>query len=417
MPISKTKQSSKKGFAQSTAPILVSACLIVKNEEQRLANCLASLKSFADEIIVVDTGSTDRTVAIAKKHRAKVFHVEWGDDFSQARNLAIAKAKGEWIFVIDADEILETSAVAMVRQAIASAQCIAVNLLRTEIAANQSPYSLVTRLFRNHPDIQFAGIYHESIDQAVTALQQREPQWQVLNIEVPVLRHYGYTDSEIARKHKYEFAKRLMQKHLQQFPEDAYMLNKLGALYIGEDAEDRVKGIELLQQGLTLTENDDSQNLTRYELYFHLGVAYGYAQDLNLAKIAYLQAIALPIPDIAKLGAYLNLGNLYQDKASPEAITYFEKVTQIAPNFAQGHFNYGIALKTAGRFTDAIAIYQKAIACDPNYAEAHQNLGVVLMKVGYFPEAIAVFNKAIQMHEQQQNYEAAAMLRTALQEF
>ncbi|MCX5935881.1 MAG: tetratricopeptide repeat protein [Pseudanabaena sp. LacPavin_0818_WC45_MAG_42_6] len=89
----------------------------------------------------------------------------------------------------------------------------------------------------------------------------------------------------------------------------------------------------------------------------------------------------------------------------------------MAPNFAQGHFNYGIALKTSGRFTDAIAAYQQAIALEPNYAEAHQNLGVVLMKVGHFQEAIASFTRAIQLHEQQQNYETAEILRSALQEF
>ncbi|MFN5728456.1 MAG: tetratricopeptide repeat protein, partial [Pseudanabaena sp.] len=68
-------------------------------------------------------------------------------------------------------------------------------------------------------------------------------------------------------------------------------------------------------------------------------------------------------------------------------------------------------------FTDAIAAYQQAIALEPNYAEAHQNLGVVLMKVGYFPEAIASFTMAIQLHDQQQNYETAEILRSALQEF
>ena len=90
-------------------------------------------------------------------------------------------------------------------------------------------------------------------------------------------------------------------------------------------------------------------------------------------------------------------------------------MTQIAPDFAQGHFNLGIALKTSGRFTDAIAAYQKAIILDPNYADALQNLGIVLMKVGYFQEAIIAFKKAIRLHEQQHNYETAEILRSVLQ--
>jgi glycosyltransferase involved in cell wall biosynthesis len=414
----KPNKSSKKGFARSHSPIILSTCLIVKNEEQRLPQCLESLRSLADEIIVVDTGSSDRTVAFAKKYQARVFHFAWCDDFSQARNYAIAQAKGKWILVIDADEVLEQSAIATLQEVMQRDDCLAVNLLRSEIDAKQAPYSLVLRLFRNHPAIKFTGIYHESIDQSVVALQAQEPHWQVLNVEVPVLLHYGYTDSEIQLKHKYEFAKQLMHKHLEAFPNDSYMLNKLGALYISSPQDrDRHLGIELLQKGLHLLDDAEQQSLIRCELHYHLGLAYHQNADWELAKSAYEQVIALDVPNLVKLSAYLNLGNIYQELNQREAIAYFEKATQIAPNFAQGYFNYGIALKTSGRFTDAIAAYQQAIALEPNYAEAHQNLGVVLMKVGYFPEAIASFTRAIQLHEQQQNYETAEILRSALQEF
>jgi glycosyltransferase involved in cell wall biosynthesis len=416
MSRTKSAKSTKQGFARSHSPIILSACLIVKNEEQRLPQCLESLRSHVDEIIIVDTGSSDRTISIAKKYQARVFHFDWCDNFSQARNFAIAKAKGKWILVIDADEVLEQSAIATLQEVIQRDDCLAVNLLRTEIGATQAPYSLVLRLFRNHPAITFTGFYHESIDQSVVDLQSEEPDWKVLNIEVPVLLHYGYTNSEIQLKHKYEFAKRLMHKHLEVFPDDSYMLNKLGALYISSN-QDRKLGIELLNKGLVLTEDSTKHDLTRYELHFHLGLAYEYSSNLELSKTAYLNAIALEVPEITKLSAYLNLGNIYQELNQKNAIAYFEKVTQIAPNFAQGHFNYGIALKTTGLFTDSIAAYQKAITLEPNYADAHQNLGVVLMKVGYFPEAIAAFTTAIRLHEQQHNYQAAEILRSALKEF
>jgi glycosyltransferase involved in cell wall biosynthesis len=411
-------KSAKTGFARSPIAITLSACLIVKNEEQRLPKCLESLKSIADEIIVVDTGSSDRTVAIAKKYQARVFHFEWCDDFSQARNYAIAQAKGKWILVIDADEILEQSAIAILQEVMQRDDCLAVNLLRSEIDTTQSPYSLVLRLFRNHPAITFTGIYHESIDQSVVALQAQEPHWQLLNVEVPVLLHYGYTDNEIQLKHKYEFAKQLMYKHLAAFPDDSYMLNKLGALYISSNQNsERNLGIELLQKGLALIDEPEQQKLIRCELYYHLGLAYQQNEDWELAKSAYEQVIALDVPNLVKLSAYLNLGNIYQEHHQKEAIACYEQVTQIAPNFAQGYFNYGIALKTWGRFTEAIAAYKKAIVLEPNYADAHQNLGVVLMKVGYFPEAIDSFTRAIQLHEQQQNYETAEILRSALKEF
>ena len=416
MSRAKTAKPNQKGFAKSPSPIWLSACLIVKNEEQRLPQCLDSLRSLADEIIVVDTGSSDRTIMIAKKYQARVFNFEWRDDFSQARNYAIAQAKGKWILIIDADEVLEQKAIATLQAIMQRSDCLAANLLRNEVGARQAPYSLVLRLFRNYLAIAFTGIYHESIDCSVTSLQAVEPDWQVLNVEIPTLRHYGYTDNEINLKQKHEFAKRLMHKHLEVFPEDVYMLNKLGALYISTQ-DNSSFGIELLQKGLTLVDTKNQQSLICCELHYHLGIAYKQNGDLELAKDAYKQAIALDVPEIVKLSAYLNLGNIYQNESNQkDAIACFEIATKIAPDFAQGHFNLGLALKTSGRFTEAIAAYQKALSLEPNYAEAHQNLGVVLMKVGYFQEAIASFRLAIQLHEQQNNFQMAETLRSVLQE-
>jgi len=438
-----------RGFARPPAPIWLSVCMIVKNEEQRLLQCLDSVRSLADEIIIVDTGSSDRTISIAKnsianRNKVQIFHFEWCDDFSMARNYAIAQAKGRWILIIDADEVLEQKAIAILQAVMQRSDCLAVNLLRVEVGAKQAPYSLVLRLFRNHPAIAFTGIYHESIDCSVTALQAAEPDWQVLNIEIPTLRHYGYTDSEINLKHKYEFAKRLMHKHLEAFPEDVYMLNKLGALYICNQNignqnicnqnicnqnignQDNISfGIELLEKGLALIDTTinrtEPQNLMRCELHYHLGIAYSQNGNLELAKNAYQQAIALDVPELIKLSAYFNLGNIYQasnQQASNQqkAIAYFEIVTKIAPEFAQGYFNLGLALKTSGRFNEAIAAYRNALYLEPDYAEAHQNLGVVLIKVGYFQEAIASFKLAIQLHEQQNNWEIAKNLQSILQE-
>ena len=80
--------------------------MIVKNEELNLAKCLMSVKPVADEIIVVDTGSTDKTKAIASALGAKVFDFPWTNDFSEARNYSLSKASGDWILVLDADEMV-----------------------------------------------------------------------------------------------------------------------------------------------------------------------------------------------------------------------------------------------------------------------------------------------------------------------
>ena len=87
----------------------LSVCMIVKNEERFLGQCLASVKDIADELIVIDTGSTDRTVEIAREHGAQVGYFEWCNDFAAARNASIAPATGDWILFLDADEELSSA--------------------------------------------------------------------------------------------------------------------------------------------------------------------------------------------------------------------------------------------------------------------------------------------------------------------
>src|SRR3989344_3940980 len=84
----------------------IAVCMIVKNEEKFLENCLNSVKNLVDEIVIVDTGSTDRTIEIAKRFTDRIFCFEWKNDFSLARNFSISKTDRRWILVIDADEVI-----------------------------------------------------------------------------------------------------------------------------------------------------------------------------------------------------------------------------------------------------------------------------------------------------------------------
>ena len=95
----------------------LSVCMIVRDEERNLPRCLKSVKSIADEIIVVDTGSQDNTVLVAKELGADVYYFEWCDDFAAARNESLKHATGDWIFQIDADEELLPDSVSVLRKA------------------------------------------------------------------------------------------------------------------------------------------------------------------------------------------------------------------------------------------------------------------------------------------------------------
>ena len=100
----------------------ITACYIVKNEAENLVKSIKSLKKQVNEIVVVDTGSTDNTMTVARKLGAKVYSFPWQDDFSKARNFALSKAKGDWLVLLDADEYFTANTAGNIRQIIHQAQ-------------------------------------------------------------------------------------------------------------------------------------------------------------------------------------------------------------------------------------------------------------------------------------------------------
>lgn len=390
----------------------LSLCMIVKDEEKTLPKCLGSVRNVVDEIVVLDTGSTDRTVHIANKFAAKVHEFQWCNDFSAARNEALKYVTGDWVLVLDADESLAQKIVPQLQEAIHREEYLLINLVRQEVGAVQSPYSLVSRLFRHHPEIYFSRPYHALVDDSVTEILSKEPKWEVGYLQGVAILHSGYQKDTINQNNKYAKAQAAMEEFLATHPDDPYVCSKLGALYVetGKISE----GVELLARGVTTAE--DNYDIL-YELYYHLGIAYSRVQNLKQAVAHYQAAIKLPIYPMLKLGAYNNLGNLFKTAGDlNHAKIAYENALKIDPNFATGHYyNLGMTLKAMGLYTDAIACYQKAIGINPNYADAYQNLGVVLLKLGNLQASLAAFGRAITLHEKN-NPQEAQRLRQGLQE-
>lgn len=397
----------------------LSLCIIVKNEEASLLKTLSSVKDIVDEMVVLDTGSTDRTVEIAQALGARVYHFKWCDDFSAARNEALKYAQGKWVLVLDADEVLTPEIVPEIKQLLehdslrnsSASRYLVVNLVRQEVGASQSPYSLVSRLFRNHPEIRFSRPYHAMIDDSVQELLQREPHWQIISLSTVAIQHYGYQPEAIAALDKYTRARIAMEGFLASHPNDPYVCSKLGALYvqIGQLSE----GVELLKRGLTSTELDAP---ILFELHYHLGNAYTRSSNIELAAKHYQVALQQPILSQLKLGAYNNLGNLLLATGDlAMAKTAYETTLKIDPSFVPGYNNLGKTLKALGQLEDAIASYQQAIQLNPDYADAYQNLGVVWLKIGKVPESLSAFKKAIALHETR-NPSEAERLRQGLRD-
>ncbi|HEY9646274.1 MAG TPA: tetratricopeptide repeat protein, partial [Chroococcidiopsis sp.] len=270
---------------------------------------------------------------------------------------------------------------------------------------------MVSRLFRQHPDLQFAHPYHASIDDSVLHILQQEPQWRVVDLPDIAILHYGYAPGAIASRNKLEKARLSMERFLAEHPGDAYTCSKLGALYLQID---RINdGIELLERGL---KSGQPEAPVLYELHYHLGIAYSRLKHAAQAAQHYQLAIAQPIVERLKLGALNNLGSLR--KATGDltgAKLAFESALAIAPDFATAHNNLGMTLKALGKLPDAIAHYQQAIALNPDYADAQQNLAVALLKLGRVPESMAHFQQAIALHQQHNPPEAQRLREGLLQ--
>jgi tetratricopeptide (TPR) repeat protein len=205
-------------------PVLLSATLIVQDESEYLPGCLASLASVVDEIVVVDTGSTDTTAEIARAAGAIVATHPWDGHFADARNAALDLAHGQWILYIDADERL--SAAEKLRDHLAESDAIA-GLVRFRPGRRFTRY-LEYRLFRNRPDIRFRGAIHET---TVPDIERLVANRGGVVTDVPAqIDHLGY-EGDQEPKHRRNLP--LLQRELLDDPERIYLWYHLGAVHDG----------------------------------------------------------------------------------------------------------------------------------------------------------------------------------------
>ncbi|HVA24764.1 MAG TPA: glycosyltransferase [Chloroflexota bacterium] len=230
--------------------LLLSACLIVKNEEDNLARCLGSIKPAVDEIVLVDTGSTDRTVEIAASFGARIFHFTWCDDFSAARNESLRHATGEWVLWVDGDdELIE------VRPGALRELCTAGDRPEWGYWANvRSPYGdtgdqevIVRhwRIFPHNRGIQFRGRIHEE-----PWPPRRLTPDQISAQEAVRVDHWGYLPKGDLMQRKSERNRHLLELSLEEEPWQPLHYYNLGRQCLREG--DPAAGLPLLKQGIEL---------------------------------------------------------------------------------------------------------------------------------------------------------------------
>ncbi|MHB8263608.1 MAG: glycosyltransferase, partial [Acidimicrobiales bacterium] len=192
-------------YPRSSPPLLVSACLITKDEESNLPDCLESLEGFVDEVVIYDTGSSDRTTEIAKNYGATVINGYWDDDFSRARNASLAECKGQWILWIDADERLACHDPAGIKQSLtempANVEGCLIHIDNLEGTGVTSAFTHpACRMFRR-TRCHWHGRLHEQIS-LIDQTAQRAP-FLVPFSKIRLL-HTGYLDEAIRKRAKPE---------------------------------------------------------------------------------------------------------------------------------------------------------------------------------------------------------------------
>ena len=204
----------------------LSVCLIVKNEEKFLAACLKSVRGFATQIVVVDTGSTDRTVEIAREFGAEIYSFAWCDDFAAARNAALEHATGDWVLMLDADEELPAAQHAKLVADMNNPAVIALRLPLVNVGQENEGRSFVPRLFRNAPEVFFRGRIHE---QVFSSLLVHAKKWGLKTaLGTAELRHHGYSQEMLRGRNKVERNLKLLRQAVEECPGDANLLMNLG---------------------------------------------------------------------------------------------------------------------------------------------------------------------------------------------
>jgi tetratricopeptide (TPR) repeat protein len=304
--------------------------MIVRNEERFLGDALTSVQGVVDEICIVDTGSTDGTVAIAESFGARIGRVEWRDDFAWARNQALALATGAWIFVLDADEQLAPRSRELLRalrsvRPDGSGRWIRCRNYNDAERETVSSTNAIIRIFPNDPELRYRGTLHEYVGRVGDdgALPSERTAIEIL--------HRGYTHDVMQSRNKAERNLRVSRAAFEGSPDDAVHIYNyaMSALLAGQYAVAR----EQLARCVKLME----------------GTPRGF-RPMAMAKLA----------------------GLYVDDGRPaEALPLADGCIELVRTFPDAHFVRGRALVALGRYNEGRTALETAIECGSSTAFEH----------------------------------------------
>ena len=331
---------------------MISLCMITRDEEQFLPRCLSSVQGMVDEIVVVDTGSVDRTIGIAKSFDARIYHFEWIDDFSAARNFSLSKASEDWVFSLDADEVISErdhihfrsltraatdrhSAYAMITRNYTNDSnqvgWVANNgrYRGEEAGCGWIPTEKV-RLFPNHSRIRYEYSVHEMVE---PSLHREGLELQVCTIPI---HHYGPL-SEANNCQKMQAYYRMGKDKLFQFSDSPVALRELAiqAGILGKTSE----AVDLWERLIALKPD-------MVEAFVHLGTAYFQLKNYQAAHQA------------------------------------ANKALELAPNLKEAVYNYALCEFIVGDIRKTIACLENLLVQSPGFLPAEFVLSAAHICIG-----------------------------------
>ncbi len=359
----------------------LSLCMIIKNEEENLDSCLKSVQTLVDEIIVVDTGSTDRTMEIARSYGTKIHIFPWNDDFSSARNESLKYASGEWILVLDADEVLDVNDHTGIRQLIEAKGVDAYRMVQrtylkrstcadwislekeTELARGCHGYmnSHLVRLFRNNKQICFKGRVHEQVE--IDLLSRNKV---IVTTDMPI-HHYGNILSPDSLRNKQELYLRIGYDKLKDHPFDNNTLCALGVVHLelGQVKEAE----EVLRRAYEISPKN-------IRVAFNFAIALYRLNKMQEASKIYERIIKM---DPTYTGAYNNLSQILERQSGTfdRRKRLFVEAIHHNPRRHTLRYNYGVNLERENLIDEAEEQYMAALDIDPDFDLARNRLDIL----------------------------------------
>lgn len=352
--------------------ILLSACMMVRNEEKNIERCLKSICGFVDEIVVVDTGSTDDTLKIAKRYDARIYHHPWEDDFSLHRNQSMSHARGKWVMIIDADEelVLEKGiAIKQMRDFFHRVDmkypAAAMNVKDIQKGANVLQFSS-TRFFRKGL-VEYRGRVHNQPNLKVPG--------QAVLCTLANIHHYGYDLTPEQKEAKFKRTSTLLLKQVEQ----GEMTDMLPYFYLCQLYADRRLPKEAVEYGEKYWANKDKVNPGKFceSIYFTMTKQYMKIGDKQ-KTFEWLQRGIENLPgdldmSIAALEYGVWIGNPgLQVNAANDFIQLYQKFQQ-NPNLKGNRFIYALRPEAL-----AYALYHKTVVQINDGTAALKNLIAIL---------------------------------------